>query len=60
MRPLLLLSFGSFVAVVSLAMRSLGADFAYSSCFSLLSLCWLIGGLALPSKGLRLVRAKRQ
>ncbi len=31
MRPLLLLLFGSFVVVVSLAMRSLGADFAFSS-----------------------------
>ncbi len=60
MRPLLLLSFGSFVAVVSLAMRSLGADFAFSGCLTLLALVGLIGGLALPSKGLRLVRAKRQ
>ncbi len=37
MRPLLLLSFGSFVAVVSLAMRSPGADFALSGYFACLS-----------------------
>lgn len=59
MRPLLLFRL-LFVVVVLLAMRSLGADFAFSSCSRLARLFWLIGSLALPSEGLRLVWAKRQ
>lgn len=46
MRPLLLFGF----SLVSL----------YFGCITLVASLWLIAGLALPSKGLRLVRAKRQ
>ncbi len=63
MRPLLLFRLLSFVCFLrcsfSLAMRSLGGLVSRSA-VALVRLFGLIGGLALPSEGLRLVRAQRQ